>query len=137
MLSGDRVFCEEPEADHQFRLFEKVSSQQAIELRNAGNVLVPPLDCFLVAGSEILDGVGKYIVLAVGKNCTLFDDPGESLLLALTLLIHLSYRENNEETCRSGIFDAHFRCSVLHRHSCRGYSPANLVTINLATVWIH
>lgn len=72
-LSGHNVKCDESSATGESDLIKKVSFEKVVELyRNAEAEGKDPhtlhLDCFMVSSSKVLEGVGKYVVVAVGTK---------------------------------------------------------------------
>jgi len=73
-LSGHRVRCDESGATGESDAIKKVTFAECIELREkeghhggmeeAGH----HRDCFLISGSKVLEGVGSYVVVAVGTK---------------------------------------------------------------------
>jgi len=72
-LSGHNIKCDESGATGESDAIKKVSYAEWMELRtknladgkdvNAGHT-----DCFVISGSKVLEGVGKYVVVAVGTK---------------------------------------------------------------------
>ena len=73
-LSGHRVRCDESGATGESDAIKKVTFAECIELREKeghhGGVeeVGHHKDCFLVSGSKVLEGVGSYVVVAVGAK---------------------------------------------------------------------
>ena len=73
-LSGHNVRCDESNAPGESGSIMKLSYEECIALRNkringASRVeLLGRADCFVVSGSKVLDGVGTYLVIAVGSE---------------------------------------------------------------------
>ncbi|KAJ7274496.1 Ca-transporting ATPase [Mycena haematopus] len=65
-LGGHNVKCDESGATGESDAIKKESYDECIALR--GNEGGAHTDCFLVSGSKVLEGVGKYVVVAVGTK---------------------------------------------------------------------
>jgi hypothetical protein len=65
-LSGHNVKCDESGATGESDAIKKVSYDECIALR--GSEGGTHTDCFIVSGSKALEGVGKYVVVAVGTK---------------------------------------------------------------------
>ncbi|KAJ6513357.1 Ca-transporting ATPase [Mycena sanguinolenta] len=65
-LGGHNVKCDESGATGESDAIKKVSYDECIQLR--GTEGGAHTDCFVVSGSKVLEGVGKYIVVAVGTK---------------------------------------------------------------------
>jgi Ca2+-transporting ATPase len=65
-LSGHNVRCDESGATGESDAIKKVSYDECIALR--GSEGGAHTDCFIVSGSKVLEGVGKYVVVAVGTK---------------------------------------------------------------------
>ncbi|KAJ6577147.1 Ca-transporting ATPase [Mycena capillaripes] len=65
-LSGHNVKCDESGATGESDAIKKVSYDDCIALR--GTEGGAHTDCFVVSGSKVLEGVGKYVVVAVGTK---------------------------------------------------------------------
>ncbi|KAF9440728.1 calcium-translocating P-type ATPase [Macrolepiota fuliginosa MF-IS2] len=59
-LSGHNVKCDESAVTGNSEAVEKVTCNQALELSKP--------DCFVISGSKILEGFGRYVVVAVGQR---------------------------------------------------------------------
>ena len=83
-LSGRNVRCDEFSATGELSKIMKLSYEECIALRDKRVTELDPdgpsrvevlghADCFIVSGSKVLDGVGTYVVIAVGsKNLGMF-----------------------------------------------------------------
>ena len=81
-LSGHNVKCDESGATGESDAIKKVSYDECIALRHKarqaegadggvaqmGSGGMGHTDCFLVSGSKVLEGVGSYVVVAVGTK---------------------------------------------------------------------
>ncbi|KAF7327877.1 Calcium-transporting ATPase [Mycena kentingensis (nom. inval.)] len=65
-LSGHNVKCDESGATGESDAIKKVPYEECIALR--GSEGGAHTDCFIVSGSKVLEGVGKYVVVAVGTK---------------------------------------------------------------------
>ena len=77
-LSGHNVRCDESSATGESGSIKKVSYEECIALRDKRPTELDPggpsgdgellghADCFIVSGSKVLEGVGSYVVVAVG-----------------------------------------------------------------------
>ena len=77
-LSGHNVRCDESSATGESGSIKKVSYEECIALRDKRPMELDPggpsgdgellghADCFIVSGSKVLEGVGSYVVVAVG-----------------------------------------------------------------------
>ncbi|KAF7374979.1 Calcium-transporting ATPase [Mycena sanguinolenta] len=65
-LSGHNVRCDESGATGESDAIKKVSYDECIQLRGTDGSA--HTDCFVVSGSKVLEGVGKYVVVAVGTK---------------------------------------------------------------------
>lgn len=81
-LSGHNVKCDESGATGESDAIKKIPYDECIALRNKvkaaegadggelhlGSRSMGHTDCFLVSGSKVLEGVGSYVVVAVGTK---------------------------------------------------------------------
>ena len=79
-LSGHNVKCDESGATGESDAIKKISYDECIALRNKAKAeegayggehhlgSMGHTDCFLVSGSKVLEGVGSYVVIAVGTK---------------------------------------------------------------------
>jgi Ca2+-transporting ATPase len=80
-LSGHNVKCDESGATGESDAIKKVSYEECIALRDKARAMegadggdmhmgrgMGHTDCFVVSGSKILEGVGTYVVVAVGTK---------------------------------------------------------------------
>ncbi|KAJ7178583.1 calcium-transporting ATPase [Mycena crocata] len=65
-LGGHNVKCDESGATGESDAIKKVSYDECIQLRGTDGGA--HTDCFVVSGSKVLEGVGKYVVVAVGTK---------------------------------------------------------------------
>ena len=81
-LNGHNVKCDESGATGESDAIKKLSYDQCIQLRNKALGDRAPsndpekgdgleglhTDCFVISGSKVLEGVGRYVVVAVGQK---------------------------------------------------------------------
>jgi Ca2+-transporting ATPase len=73
-LSGHNVRCDESSATGESDAIKKASYNDCLLLKTPGGVhgtsqyVSAHTDCFVVSGSKVLEGVGSYIVVAVGTK---------------------------------------------------------------------
>lgn len=83
-LSGHNVKCDESAATGEADAIKKASYSTCLQLKNARNGVHPEdtiggqpkhvlptsshIDCFVISGSKVLEGVGQYVVVAVGTK---------------------------------------------------------------------
>jgi P-type Ca2+ transporter type 2C len=75
LLNGYNVMCDESSATGESDLIHKTSGDEVFrELNDRGeeyaDSLLPALDPFLLSGTEVLEGVGTFLVTATGANST-------------------------------------------------------------------
>ena len=78
-LSGHNVKCDESAATGEADAIKKAPYSTCLALKNAQNGAVggepkrslpdlSHLDCFIISGSKVIEGVGQYVVVAVGTK---------------------------------------------------------------------
>ena len=67
-ISGRNVQCDESRATGKSDTIKKLSYANVIDLKRSGPSGSLPIDCFMISGSKVIRGVGKYVVVAVGKR---------------------------------------------------------------------
>lgn len=72
-MSGHNVKCDESGATGESDAIKKATFEEIVEMyRKAQEQGKDPntlhCDCFMVSGSKVLEGVGKYVVVAVGTK---------------------------------------------------------------------
>ncbi|KAG2355509.1 hypothetical protein BDR07DRAFT_1303134 [Suillus spraguei] len=72
-LAGHNVMCDESAATGESDAIKKASYTHCLALKEAGGALrgdhiSTHTDCFIVSGSKVLEGVGSYVVVAVGTK---------------------------------------------------------------------
>lgn len=65
-LSGHNIKCDESGATGESDAIKKVSYAEYMNLHKTGDAA--HTDCFVLSGSKVLEGVGKYVVVAVGTK---------------------------------------------------------------------
>ena len=89
-LSGHNLWCDESGTTGEFNSIKKLSYEECIALRDKRLTELDPdgpsrvelfgrADCFIVGGSNVLEGVGTYVVIAVGSKSL-------GLLIALPII---------------------------------------------------
>lgn len=63
-LSGHNIRCDESGATGESDAVRKASLEEIQE----GGESMKKVDCFLISGSKVLEGVGRYVVTCVGRN---------------------------------------------------------------------
>ncbi|TDL19883.1 calcium-translocating P-type ATPase [Rickenella mellea] len=63
-LGGHNVRCDESGATGESDAIKKVSYEECVKIEDVG----AHTDCFVVSGSKVLEGVGSYVVIAVGEK---------------------------------------------------------------------
>lgn len=67
-ISGHNVKCDESGATGESDAIKKHSYSECVELTRKGPADHPHTDCFMISGSKVIEGVGKYVVVAVGTK---------------------------------------------------------------------
>ncbi|KAG6837246.1 hypothetical protein H0H93_012641 [Arthromyces matolae] len=67
-LGGQHVRCDEAGATGESDAMRKATYEECMELIKRDGQLPPHTDCFIVSGSKVLEGVGRYVVIAVGTK---------------------------------------------------------------------
>lgn len=65
-ISGHNVKCDESGATGESDAIKKHSYSEVVELTRSGHCL--HTDCFMLSGAKVIEGVGKYVVVAVGTK---------------------------------------------------------------------
>ncbi|KAG2359095.1 hypothetical protein BDR07DRAFT_1488607 [Suillus spraguei] len=65
--------CDESAATGGSDAIKNVSYTHRLALKQAGDALggehvSTPMDCFVISGSKVLEGIGSYVVVAVGTK---------------------------------------------------------------------
>ena len=66
-MSGHNVKCDESGATGESDAIKKLSYEECVR-QEASRELGAHTDCFIVSGSKVLEGVGSYVVIAVGTK---------------------------------------------------------------------
>ena len=66
-LQGNDVLCDESGATGESDYIKKIP-YEAIQERERKGARHPKGDCFLISGSKVQEGVGSYVVIAVGPR---------------------------------------------------------------------
>ncbi|KAK1960908.1 calcium-translocating P-type ATPase [Colletotrichum sublineola] len=93
-IDGHNVSCDESSATGESDLIKKVPADAVMKSLYEEEVNPKKLDPFIISGARVLDGVGTFLVTAVGQNSShgktmmsLRDDPGMTpLQLKLNIL---------------------------------------------------
>jgi Ca2+-transporting ATPase len=67
-LSGHNVKCDESGATGESDAIKKLTYDECIAYRKDHGEEQAHTDCFVVSGSKVLEGVGSYVVVAVGTK---------------------------------------------------------------------
>lgn len=71
-LKGGSVKCDESGATGESDMVRKCTYEEALKdlerKEREPGWKKPNRDCFLISGSRVLEGVGEYVVIAVGQN---------------------------------------------------------------------
>ncbi|KAG6877777.1 hypothetical protein C0993_003978 [Termitomyces sp. T159_Od127] len=67
-ISGQHVRCDEAGATGESDAMRKLSYEECMEFIERDGRLPAHSDCFIVSGSKVLEGVGRYVVIAVGTK---------------------------------------------------------------------
>jgi len=62
-ISGHNVKCDESGATGESDAIKKLPYSDVVELTGSLHT-----DCFMISGSKVIEGVGKYVVVAVGTK---------------------------------------------------------------------
>ena len=82
-LSGHNVKCDESNTTGELDTMEKVPYEEVVK-KEKSDELGPVTNCFVLSGSKVLEGVGKYVVIAVGtKSFSSRIMIGESIVIFL------------------------------------------------------
>ena len=63
-MSGHNVKCDESGATGESDAIKKVSYEEIMREKDVSS----HTDCFVISGSKVLEGVGQYVVVAVGTK---------------------------------------------------------------------
>ena len=68
-LHGHSVRCDESGATGESDAIKKVSYEEWVKLHDANSSGgIGHTDCFVLSGSKVLEGIGLYVVVAVGTK---------------------------------------------------------------------
>ena len=67
-ISGHNVKCDESGATGESDAITKLSFPEIIKLSRHTDLEHAHKDCFIISGSKVLEGVGKYVIVAVGNK---------------------------------------------------------------------
>ena len=67
-ISGHNVKCDESGATGESDAITKLSFSEIIEVYRHTDPERAHKDCFIISGSKVLEGVGKYVIVAVGNK---------------------------------------------------------------------
>jgi len=67
-ISGHNVKCDESGATGESDAIKKASFKEIVDLYRHIDPEHAHKDCFIISGSKVLEGVGKYVVVAVGNK---------------------------------------------------------------------
>jgi Ca2+-transporting ATPase len=68
LIDGYNVLCDESSATGESELVPKISAELALRRFKAGSPDHVELDPFILSGAKVRDGVGTFLVTAVGVN---------------------------------------------------------------------
>ncbi len=67
-ISGHNVKCDESGATGESDAIKKLPYSDVVELTRTATAGSLHTDCFMISGSKVIEGVGKYVVVAVGTK---------------------------------------------------------------------
>jgi Ca2+-transporting ATPase len=67
-ISGHNVKCDESGATGESDAIKKAPFHDVVQLHKAKGPHAAHSDCFMISGSKVLEGVGKYVIVAVGTK---------------------------------------------------------------------
>ncbi|EDR08465.1 Ca-transporting ATPase [Laccaria bicolor S238N-H82] len=67
-ISGHNVRCDESGATGESDAIRKVPFHDVVQLHTAQDPHAEHTDCFMISGSKVLEGVGRYVIVAVGTK---------------------------------------------------------------------
>jgi len=67
-IGGHNVKCDESSATGESDALKKVAGEQVMRMIEEGHSDPKHLDCFIISGSKVLEGVGTYMATSVGVN---------------------------------------------------------------------
>lgn len=67
-ISGHGVKCDESSATGESDALKKVGGEQVMRMIEEGHNNLKDMDCFIISGSKVLEGIGTYMATSVGVN---------------------------------------------------------------------
>lgn len=67
-LSGHNVKCDESGATGESDAIKKLSYEECVVKMEGEKNELGHTDCFIVSGAKVLEGVGRYVIIAVGEK---------------------------------------------------------------------
>lgn len=67
-IEGHNVKCDESSATGESDQLKKTDGDAVMRLIEQGHTKAKDLDPFIISGSKVLEGVGKFLVTSVGEN---------------------------------------------------------------------
>jgi Ca2+-transporting ATPase len=67
-ISGHGVKCDESSATGESDALKKVGGEQVMRMLEEGHQDLKDMDCFIISGSKVLEGIGTYMATSVGVN---------------------------------------------------------------------
>jgi len=67
-ISGHNVKCDESGATGESDAIKKLPYADVVELTRTTPAGSLHTDCFMISGSKVIEGVGKYVIVAVGTK---------------------------------------------------------------------
>lgn len=67
-ISGHGVKCDESSATGESDALKKVAGEQVMRMIEEGHNNIKDMDCFIISGSKVLEGIGTYVATSVGVN---------------------------------------------------------------------
>ncbi|CCG81565.1 putative P-type calcium ATPase [Taphrina deformans PYCC 5710] len=68
LIAGHNVRCDESAATGESDTLKKTPTEESLELSEAGESLTKKTDPFMLSGAKVVEGVGTYLVTAVGPR---------------------------------------------------------------------
>lgn len=67
-IGGHNVKCDESSATGESDALKKVGGEQVMRMLEEGHTDLKDMDCFIISGSKVLEGIGTYVATSVGVN---------------------------------------------------------------------
>ncbi|CAK1360862.1 Calcium-transporting ATPase 8, plasma membrane-type [Cercospora beticola] len=67
-IGGHNVKCDESSATGESDALKKVGGEQVMKMLEEGHTDLKDMDCFIISGSKVLEGIGTYVATSVGVN---------------------------------------------------------------------